>query len=121
MPADNLPVDAGQLPDSPHDSVPKPLERREAERVITDWEQTARAASEVEAEILTPTEFFDQIASSPPAARELIRRLSQRLREADDRIVNDERRNDRALVNWNNAQDGPPRMCRAMGHGRIFT
>jgi hypothetical protein len=39
MPADNLPVDAGQLPDSPHDSVPKPLERREAERVITDWEQ----------------------------------------------------------------------------------
>jgi len=33
---------------------------------------TARAASEVEVEILTPTEFFDQIASSPPAARELI-------------------------------------------------
>src|ERR1700724_4635686 len=64
---------------------------------------TARAASEVEVEILTPTEFFDQIASSPPAARELIRRLSQRLREADDRIVNDERRNGRALVNWNNA------------------
>jgi len=63
---------------------------------------TARAASEVEVEILTPTEFFDQIASSPPAARELIRRLSQRLREADDRIVNDERRNGRALVNWNN-------------------
>jgi CRP/FNR family cyclic AMP-dependent transcriptional regulator len=63
---------------------------------------TARAASEVEVEILAPTEFFDQIASSPPAARELIRRLSQRLREADDRIVNDERRNGRALVNWNN-------------------
>jgi hypothetical protein len=33
----------------------------------------------------------------------LIRRLSQRLREADDRIVNDERRSGRALVNWNNA------------------
>jgi CRP/FNR family transcriptional regulator, cyclic AMP receptor protein len=64
---------------------------------------TARAASEVEVEILTPTEFFDQIASSPPAARELIQRLSQRLREADDRIVNDERRNGRALVSWNNA------------------
>jgi CRP/FNR family transcriptional regulator, cyclic AMP receptor protein len=42
-----------------------------------------------------PTAFFDQIASSPPAARELIRRLSQRLREADDRIVNDERRRGR--------------------------
>ena len=53
---------------------------------------TARAASEVEVEILTPTEFFDQITRSPQAARELIQRLSQRLREADDRIVNDERR-----------------------------
>src|SRR6266853_4714205 len=57
---------------------------------------TARAASEVEAEILTPTEFLDQIASSPRAARELIQRLSQRLREADDRIVSDERRSGRA-------------------------
>ena len=53
---------------------------------------TARAASDVEVEILSPTEFFDQIAGSPRAARELIQRLSQRLREADDRIVNDERR-----------------------------
>ena len=53
---------------------------------------TARAASEVEVEILTPTEFFDQITRSPQAARELIQRLSQRLCEADDRIVNDERR-----------------------------
>jgi CRP/FNR family transcriptional regulator, cyclic AMP receptor protein len=57
---------------------------------------TARAASEVEVEILTPTEFLDQIASSPRAARELIQRLSQRLREADDRIVNNERRRDQA-------------------------
>jgi hypothetical protein len=57
---------------------------------------TARAASEVEVEILTPTEFFDQIVSSPRTARELIQRLSQRLREADDRIVNDERRGGRA-------------------------
>jgi CRP/FNR family transcriptional regulator, cyclic AMP receptor protein len=57
---------------------------------------TARAASEVEVEILTPTEFLDQIARSPQAARELIQRLSQRLREADDRIVNDERRNAQA-------------------------
>ena len=57
---------------------------------------TARAASAVEVEILTPTEFLDQIARSPRAARELIQRLSQRLREADDRIVNDERRSGRA-------------------------
>jgi hypothetical protein len=57
---------------------------------------TARAASEVEAEILTPNAFFEQIAHSPPAARELLRRLSQRLREADDRIVNDERQKSRA-------------------------
>jgi CRP/FNR family cyclic AMP-dependent transcriptional regulator len=56
---------------------------------------TARAASEVEVEIFTPTELFDQIAGSPQAARELIQRLSQRLREADDRIVKDERRNGR--------------------------
>jgi CRP/FNR family transcriptional regulator, cyclic AMP receptor protein len=47
---------------------------------------TARAAGEVEVKILTPTEFLDQIAGSPQAARELIQRLSQRLREADDRI-----------------------------------
>jgi CRP/FNR family transcriptional regulator, cyclic AMP receptor protein len=53
---------------------------------------TARTASAVEVEIFTPTEFLDHIASSPQAARELIQRLSQRLREADDRIVNDERR-----------------------------
>src|SRR5262249_34484949 len=57
---------------------------------------TARAASEVEVEILTPTEFLDQSAGSPRAAPELIQRLSQRLREADDRIVNNERRSGRA-------------------------
>jgi CRP/FNR family transcriptional regulator, cyclic AMP receptor protein len=45
-----------------------------------------RVASEVEVKILTPTEFLDQIAGSPQAARELIQRLSQRLREANDRI-----------------------------------
>ena len=49
-----------------------------------------------EVEFLTPTEFLDQIAGSPRAARELIQRLSQRLREADDRIVNDKRRSGRA-------------------------
>jgi CRP-like cAMP-binding protein len=57
---------------------------------------TARAAGEVEVEFLTSTEFLDQIAASPGGARELIQRLSQRLREADDRIVNDERRGHRA-------------------------
>src|SRR5712671_6203202 len=60
---------------------------------------TARAAGEVEVEILTPTEFLDQIAGSPRAAHELIQRLSQRLREADDRIVSDERRSGRAHRN----------------------
>jgi CRP/FNR family transcriptional regulator, cyclic AMP receptor protein len=64
---------------------------------------TARAASGVEVEILTPTEFLDQIAGSPRAARELIQRLSQRLREADDRIVNDERRSGRAHENRKDA------------------
>jgi CRP/FNR family transcriptional regulator, cyclic AMP receptor protein len=65
---------------------------------------TARAASEVDAEILSASDFFDKIANSPHAARELIQRLSQRLREADDRIVNDERRTGRALGNWNEAE-----------------
>src|SRR5438552_18757396 len=36
---------------------------------------TARAASAVEVEILTPTEFLEHIASSPRAARELIQLL----------------------------------------------
>ena len=62
---------------------------------------TARAASEVQVEFLTPTEFLDQIANSPRAARDLIQRLCQRLREADDRIVNDERRSIQAHENGN--------------------
>jgi CRP/FNR family transcriptional regulator, cyclic AMP receptor protein len=37
--------------------------------------------------------FLDQITGSSRAAREVIRRLSQRLRETDDRVVNEERRN----------------------------
>jgi hypothetical protein len=56
---------------------------------------TVRAASEIEVEILTPSEFLHQIVLSPRAARELIQRLSERLREADDRIVDDERRTGR--------------------------
>jgi CRP/FNR family cyclic AMP-dependent transcriptional regulator len=66
---------------------------------------TVRAASEVEVEFLTPTEFVDEIAGSPRTARELIQRLSQRLREADDRIVNDEGRSGRAQGNRKNAND----------------
>jgi CRP/FNR family transcriptional regulator, cyclic AMP receptor protein len=66
---------------------------------------TVRAASEVEAELMNPSEFLDQIVSSPRAARELIQRLSQRLREADNRIVNDERRSGRANQNWKDADD----------------
>jgi hypothetical protein len=66
---------------------------------------TARAASVVEVEILTPTEFLDQIASSPATARELIRRLCQRLREADNRIVNDERRSGPGHGNLNYTND----------------
>jgi hypothetical protein len=49
---------------------------------------------------LTPAEFFDQIVDSPWAARRSIQRLYQRLREADDRIVNNERRSGRAHGNW---------------------
>jgi hypothetical protein len=45
---------------------------------------------------LTPAEFFDQLPGSPRAAR----RLVQRLREADDRIVNNEKRSGRAHGNW---------------------
>ena len=69
---------------------------------------TARAATAVEVEILTPTEFLDQISNSPRTARELIRRLSQRLREADDRIVNDERQNSRAEARGGMRLTTPP-------------
>ena len=66
---------------------------------------TVRAASKVEVEFLTPAEFIDEIAGSPQTARELIQRLCQRLREADDRISNDERRGRRALANWKSADN----------------
>lgn len=41
MPTPNWPVEANELPQAPHDSAPKVVaqERRESERVITDWEQ----------------------------------------------------------------------------------
>jgi CRP-like cAMP-binding protein len=69
---------------------------------------TVRAASAVEAEFLDPTEFLDQVVSSPVAARELILRLSQRLRKADDRIVDDERRSGNASENRADTVGGLP-------------
>jgi len=66
---------------------------------------TVRAATEVEAEFFNPIEFLDQIANSPPAARDLIQRLSRRLREADDRIVDDERRSNAAKHNRNKTSE----------------
>jgi len=40
MPAAKTPAEADKLPGSPHDSTPKAArERRESERLITDWEQ----------------------------------------------------------------------------------
>ncbi len=48
---------------------------------------TATAATAVEAEVLAPTAFLERVSSDPEAARELIRRLSARLRDVDDRLV----------------------------------
>jgi hypothetical protein len=48
---------------------------------------TARAANEVETEILIPSEFFDQIAGSPRAARELQRRPDENWQDADSQTV----------------------------------
>lgn len=70
---------------------------------------TARAAGDVEAQILTPSEFLDQIAGSPRTARELIQRLSQRLREADDRIVNDKKQSSQVHENQKDAVKRTPR------------
>ena len=47
--------------------------------------------------------FLDQIARSPRAARVLIRLLSLRLRETDDRVVNEEVQNSRVHENRANA------------------
>ena len=48
---------------------------------------TARAASEAEVETLIPTEFFDQIAGPPQAARELLRRPHDNWQDADTETV----------------------------------
>lgn len=43
MPAANLPIEAGELPDSSHESAPSAVrERRESEQLITDWERERR-------------------------------------------------------------------------------
>jgi CRP/FNR family cyclic AMP-dependent transcriptional regulator len=55
---------------------------------------TARACTEVAAEILTPSEFFDRLEQSPGTARDLIRRLSQRLHAVEERIVGEEARSE---------------------------
>lgn len=51
----------------------------------------ARAATDVEAELLPANTFIDEIARSPDGACEMIVRLSRRLHTAEDRIVSDER------------------------------
>jgi len=43
MPADDLPIEPDRLPDAPHEKTPiAARERRETERLITDWEQETR-------------------------------------------------------------------------------
>jgi CRP/FNR family transcriptional regulator, cyclic AMP receptor protein len=51
---------------------------------------TARAVSEVEMEIISAEDFLDEVTRTPSLARELIFRLSQRLHDAENRIVRDE-------------------------------
>lgn len=48
---------------------------------------TARAATEVCAEVLTANQFLDQVSGDATLARELILRLSARLRKMGDRIA----------------------------------
>ena len=54
---------------------------------------------------LTLAECLDQIARSPRTARGLNQRLSQRLREADDRVVKVEDRSGRAHGSWRDADN----------------
>ena len=43
MPADDLPIEPDRLPDAPHVKTPiAARERRETERLITDWERETR-------------------------------------------------------------------------------
>ena len=50
----------------------------------------ARAATDVDAEIIPVAVFLDEVIRAPETARDLIVRLSQRLHDAEDRIVSDE-------------------------------
>jgi CRP/FNR family transcriptional regulator, cyclic AMP receptor protein len=51
---------------------------------------SARAVSEVEMEIISAEDFLNEVTRTPSLARELIFRLSQRLHDAENRIVRDE-------------------------------
>lgn len=43
MPADDPPIEPDRLPDAPHEKTPiTARERRETERLITDWERETR-------------------------------------------------------------------------------
>jgi len=50
---------------------------------------TARAAADGEVEILTAQQFLDRVSSDPALARDLILRLSVRLRKIEDKIAGD--------------------------------
>jgi CRP-like cAMP-binding protein len=50
---------------------------------------TARAASDGEVEILSAGDFLERVSGDPALARELIRRLSVRLRDVEDKIAGD--------------------------------
>ena len=50
---------------------------------------TARAAGDGEVEILTAQQFLERVSSDPALARDLILRLSVRLRKIEDRIAGD--------------------------------
>src|ERR1700730_6978563 len=50
---------------------------------------TARAAADGEVEVLTARQFLEQVSSDPALARDLILRLSIRLRRIEDKIAGD--------------------------------
>ena len=61
---------------------------------------TARAGADLEAEMLAPTEFLDQLNRSPGVARDLIRRLSQRLHAAERNALSETKRDRTAATPW---------------------
>jgi FHA domain len=67
----------------------RPLERP----ARSSWKSSRRPSSSI------------RLLATPGTARELIQRLSQRLREADDRIVSDEKRSSRANRNCKDADN----------------